>query len=245
MTDCQNWGALTKKNIDSQKLVFDEMIITYQPFLRKIGQMFNIEPAVMNISKVSDIYDTLTVDKFLGRPLPADLTDEDYLNMKHIYYWYSYFRINFNLSKAINTGKLNRILTDFDERIKSPNHELKWTFLSAHDDDISAMLLDLNMSSAQCVEELYRYGKSDALNCDPVLDYASNLIFELHSEGSNYQIKIRHNGKYMYLCERKSTSCSYEEWKTRAKAIILDNIDDVCGGTNHNDGYYIQAFELK
>jgi hypothetical protein len=29
------------------------------------------------------------------------------------------------------------------------------------------MLLDLNVSSAQCVEELYRNGRTDALNCDP------------------------------------------------------------------------------
>ena len=50
MTDCKNWDALVKKNIDNQKLIYDEMIITYQPFLRRMGQMFNIEAAAMNLS---------------------------------------------------------------------------------------------------------------------------------------------------------------------------------------------------
>ena len=151
--------------------------------------------------------------------------------MRHLHYWFNYFKISGDLSKAVNTGKLNRVLADFDGRIGNPKQELKWTFLSVHDTDISGMLLDLNISSAQCVEELYRNGKTDALNCDPGQEYVSNIIFELHSEGSNFVVKIRHDGVYMNLCERKSTSCPYEEWKARAKKITLDNPDALCQGT--------------
>jgi hypothetical protein len=153
------------------------MVLTYTPFLRKIGQTFGIEPSAMNFSKISSLYDTLTVDKYLARPMPKDFTDDDYLNMRHLHYWLNYFKISFNLSKAINTGKLNRIMQDFDGRIASNSQPLKWTFLSAHDTDISGMLLDLNVSSASCVEELYRKGKTDALNCDPAQEYASSIIF--------------------------------------------------------------------
>lgn len=128
------------------------MVQYYTPFLKKMANMFNIQPASMNFSKISSLYDTLTVDKYLGRPLPADLTDDDYLNMRHLHYWLNYFKINFNLSKAINTGKLTRVLQDFDGRIANLTTQvLKWTFLSAHDTDISGMLLDLNVSSAQCI----------------------------------------------------------------------------------------------
>lgn len=167
MTDCVNWDRLIKRNIDSQKVVYDEMVLTYTPFLRRVGQIFGIDAAAMNFSKISSLYDTLTVDRYLGRPFPKELTEDDYLNMRHLHYWLNYFKINFNLSKAINTGKLKRVLADFDGRIANANQELKWTFLSAHDTDISGMLLDLNVSSAQCVEELYRKGRTDALNCDP------------------------------------------------------------------------------
>jgi hypothetical protein len=128
------------------------MALTYAPFLKKVGQTFGIEPTAMNFSKISSLYDTLTVDRYLGRPLPQNITEDDYLNMRHLHYWFNYFKINFNLTKAINTGKLKRILEDFDGRINNITGQiLKWTFLSAHDTDISGMLLDLNVSSAQCV----------------------------------------------------------------------------------------------
>lgn len=128
------------------------MTLTYAPFLRRMGQTFAIEPTSMNFSKISSLYDTLTVDRYLGRPLPQNITEDDYLNMRHLHYWFNYFKINFNLTKAINTGKLKRVLEDFDGRINNITGQvLKWTFLSAHDTDISGMLLDLNVSSAQCV----------------------------------------------------------------------------------------------
>jgi hypothetical protein len=167
MTDCKNWDALVQKNIDGQNIVYSEMLMTYTPFLRSMGQIFNIDPAAMDFSKISSLYDTLTVDKYLGRPMPKNFTDGDYLNMRHLHYWLNYFKISNDLSKAINTGKLKRVLSDFDGRIKNSKQNLKWTFLSAHDTDISGMLLDLNISSPLCVEQLYRYGKTDALNCDP------------------------------------------------------------------------------
>ena len=204
------------------------MALTYAPFLRRMGQTFEIEPTAMNFSKISSLYDTLTVDRYLGRPLPEKITEDDYLNMRHLHYWFNYFKINFNLTKAVNTGKLKRIIQDFDGRINNITGQvLKWTFLSAHDTDISGMLLDLNVSSSQCVQELYRRGKTDALNCDPGQEYASSIIFELHSDDDEeFYVKIRHDGKYVYLCEQKNTVCPYEQWKQRVKQnIIIDNLD--------------------
>lgn len=39
------------------------------------------------------------------------------------------------------------------------------TVFSCHDTDIAALFTDLNISSSQCVEDIYRKGKTDALNC--------------------------------------------------------------------------------
>lgn len=98
--------------------------------------------------------------------------------MQHLTNWYSLFRNTYNLSKALNTNVLKRIIKDFDERINSPDQKkLKWTFLSAHDTNIFAMANDLNISSANCIEELYRKGKTDALNCELGPEYAASLIF--------------------------------------------------------------------
>lgn len=128
------------------------MYQTYLPFLRRMGQVFNISEKSMNFSTITSLYDTLTMDQFLGKPMPPDITEEDYYNMKHLHYWFFNFKISFDLSKSLNTGKLKRVISDFDGRISNAKQELKWTFLSAHDTDISAMLLDLNISSAQCIE---------------------------------------------------------------------------------------------
>lgn len=63
---------------------------------------------------------------------------------------------------------MKRILEDFDDRIENlEKKSLKWTFLSAHDTNIYALNGDLNISSSDCIEQLYRKGKTDALNCYP------------------------------------------------------------------------------
>ena len=130
------------------------MNLTYYPFLRKMAAVFNISASTMNLSKISSLYDTLTVDKYLGRPMPEyNFTEDDYLNLRHLHYWYNFFKISFDVANAINTGKVSRILQDFDDRIANlKNKTLKWTFLSAHDTDATAMLAALNISSAQCIE---------------------------------------------------------------------------------------------
>ena len=77
-----------------------------------------------------------------------------------------HLKLTFNISRALNTYKLEKILSDFDGRILNDKKVLKWTFLSAHDTDIVPMLNDLNFSSPACIEDRYRKGKTDALNCD-------------------------------------------------------------------------------
>jgi len=51
-----------------------------------MNMTFNVPSEKMDLQTISDLYDTLTVDKYLGRPMPANnFTDEDYLNMKHLH----------------------------------------------------------------------------------------------------------------------------------------------------------------
>ena len=56
------------------------------------------------------------------------------------------------------------------------------TVFSVHDTDIAALLTDLNISSSQCVEDLYRKEKTDAINCQQDVGFAANLVIELHSD---------------------------------------------------------------
>lgn len=174
--------------------------------MKQMSSIFNIPLASMNFSKISSLYDTLAVDKYLGRPLPSNFQESDYLNLRHLHNWFNNLKISQNYSKALNSFKIQKIINEFDARIRNPtNYSLKWTFLSAHDTDLSAAQLDLNISSPQCIEDLYRKGSTTALVCDANTDFASSMIFELHSDnGKDFYVKLRNNGKYVYLCAQKS-----------------------------------------
>ncbi len=50
------------------------------------------------------------------------------------------------------------------------------TVISCHDTDISALYTGLNISSSQCIEDLYRKNKTDALNCQTDVGFSSNLL---------------------------------------------------------------------
>jgi hypothetical protein len=143
--------------------------------------------------------------------------------MKHIDSWYKQLTFVKDLAKAINRDRFVKIINMFDGRIKNPNLPLKWTFLSGHDLDMVPMYNDLNLSSSKCIEELYRKGQTSALNCEQFPQFASSLIFELYTEGPNHTVKIRSNGKYMNLCNRKSTECVYEEWKKAVQANLASD----------------------
>jgi hypothetical protein len=114
---------------------------------------------------MSDLYDTITVDRFLNRPLPTQLTESDYLNLRHLQYFTYLLKFTRNLSKAITTLKLKHILQRFDGRIANSSNLLKWSFMSGHDTEMYPMLNLLNISSSTCIEELFRFNKTNALNC--------------------------------------------------------------------------------
>lgn len=112
------------------------MNMTYYPFMKKVANVFSVPNDKVNFWTMDSIYDTLTVDKYLGRPLPQDFTEDDYVNIRHIHLWFNFLKKTHDLSKAINTGKIIRILDDFDSRIANLNNKtLKWTFISSHDAD--------------------------------------------------------------------------------------------------------------
>lgn len=127
------------------------MNITYTPFVRKVIQVFNLSSNA-TFQTLSSLFDTLAVDKFLGRSLPTGLTEEDYQNLQHLHNWFNNVKYSGIVSKVINSRKYSKILNEFDNRIKNlTGYPLKWTFLSAHDTDVLPAQVDLNFSSFNCI----------------------------------------------------------------------------------------------
>ena len=145
----------------------------------------------------------MRVDKYLGRALPEEVTAGDISNMIHLLTYWNLMVNNFNLSKAYNSGKYKHVLNLFDGRKRSSDG-VKWSTLSIREGDIYSAMNDLNISSSRCIEEMWRRGTTDALNCASEVPFASSLIFELHQEEESYQVKVRFNGRYINLCERAS-----------------------------------------
>lgn len=46
---------------------YNEMILTYTPFLKKMGNIFKIDSASMNFTKLASLFDTVRVDMYMGR----------------------------------------------------------------------------------------------------------------------------------------------------------------------------------
>lgn len=200
MTECANKDLEFAKNLAAEHATVDEMNSRYQPFLARVASIFNFSKPI-DIVNMTDLFDAVTVDRFIGRAVPAALTEDDYLNFRHLQYFTYLLKFTRNLSKAITTPKLQRVLSAFDARITNSSAQLKWSFMSGHDTEIYPSLNLLNISSSSCTEELFRFGKTNALNCEPGPEYAASLIFELYRESdSTYSVMVRYNGKYVYLC---------------------------------------------
>jgi len=153
------------------------MYLTYTPFIKKTIQVFNL-PSNATLQNLSSLFDTLIVDKFMGRSLPSGYTDDDLMNLQHLHNWLNNVKFIGTIAKVTNSAKFSKILKEFDNRINNlAVYPLKWTFLSAHDTDILPAQTALNFSSYQCIEDIYRKGKTDALNCQIDVGFASSIIF--------------------------------------------------------------------
>ena len=174
--NCDGDLAEIKKNVERQQSIYDEMNATYWPFLKKMTQVFNLTGTV-TLSTMQSLHGAVQIDLHLNKPLPADFTQEDFQNLKHLDSFYKQFTWGYDLAKAANKYKFDKIIQMFDGRIKNAGQALKWTFLSGHDLDLVPLYNDLNLSSSQCIEELYRKGKTSAFNCEQVPVFATSLIF--------------------------------------------------------------------
>jgi hypothetical protein len=151
--NCPNVQSEMDKNIKLQQLDYNEMNLTYYPILKKMSSLFNIDLPAMNLTRLNALFDSINVDLYLNRPLPKDLLPNDLDNLEHLHNWYNHFVVSHNLSKMYNTYKFNKIIELFDTRIKSPDAGgLKWTTLSAEENDLIAAQVDLNISSSKCIE---------------------------------------------------------------------------------------------
>ena len=127
-------------------------MVFYRPYMTRMSNLFNFNLQNASLLTLTRVYDVASVDKYLGRPLPNGFTDDDYKNSQHMTNWYYLLAMSNNNSLMANTFKLQRIITNFDLRVRLvDNYALKWTHMFAHDTDILSMHIALNTSSYACI----------------------------------------------------------------------------------------------
>jgi hypothetical protein len=141
-----------EKNLRQQLSVYNEMVLTYTPFFKRMATIFKIDPSTMNFTKICSLYDTIKVDRYLNRKLPEEFTEDDLKNIEHLFSWYMHITRNGDLAKAFSTFALNQVISHFDGKIKNPKEGPKWVTISSFDGDIVSVHNQLNIASASCIE---------------------------------------------------------------------------------------------
>ena len=89
---------------------------------------------------------------------------------------------------------------------------------------MTPLLSFLNLTTPNCISRKWK-NETVTGNCAEIPPFASNLIFELHSNEEvtgDFTVKIRYNGEYFNVCESKSQECPYSEFSARVRAQIVD-----------------------
>lgn len=194
--------------------------------MRRVADLFNFTLNDTNLEQMFYAYDACIVDSHLGRPWPVGFTKDDFKNLQHLATWHYTTMWSGNNTIMSSSGKINKMLNLFDLRTKVPNNEgVKWSFLAGHEGDMLATQLALNITSSTCIEEMYRKGQTSAWACElEGLDFASNIIIELHSDDAkNFYVKIRSNGNYMKLSQN-SYQIPFLDFKTNMKKFVTNDL---------------------
>lgn len=153
LKDCNNWDELTDQIKKARLLEYEDMNMTYYPFLKNLTKyFFKNQTQTITIQQSIEVFDTLYVDRYLNKPLPSFISENDFTNLLHLNSWYYTFIMSGKLSHLVNTYKLKKVINQCENRVRLPKtYATKMTVISCHDTDISALFTDLNISSSQCV----------------------------------------------------------------------------------------------
>jgi hypothetical protein len=89
------------------------MNMTYYPFIKKAFDIFNLTLTANSSSTfatLNSLFDTLVVDRYMGRPLPPNFSEDDYKNLEHLHNWFFTLKYSGDVAKLVNTYKFNKIM---------------------------------------------------------------------------------------------------------------------------------------
>lgn len=113
---------------------------------------FNLNSTLeLNIAYMAELYDVIACDRYLGRKLPDNFTQEDYNNLRHLAHYIMLTAYADTVSKALSTPFFQKIIYEFDMKLKNTSSFRKFSMFSGHDTNVAPTLTFLNLSSAKCI----------------------------------------------------------------------------------------------
>jgi len=204
----------------------------YRNFEKKMGstlkKLFKTTGVELEMHKVSQLQNTLLIDYLVKRDFPKPFKNIKYdselwKNLTFLHDFYEFF-VDFGSheqSRLYSFMIFEDILDHFNARINETNTKRKFVYYSGTDTLLMPVLHSLNVSSPECLYSKFFNGSSEEDTCI-YPNFGSNIIFELHNDGSEYYVLMKYNDMEVNLgCS--DPYCSFEEFQ----GILLNAIGDM------------------
>lgn len=141
--------------------------------------MFGLPATLANIGGLIELFDVVVCDLNLGRAMPPQFTERDFLEMKYIQNYMFVLLYAGELARVESTPLASAIITKMEQIVAGKGDNKKLAVYSGHDTNVAPMLTFLNLTTADCVRRKYR-NETVTGNCGEPVPFASSIQFELH-----------------------------------------------------------------
>ncbi|CAD8177477.1 unnamed protein product [Paramecium octaurelia] len=180
----------------------------------------NIDPHNFTIFNLSEYMDTFYSSIYNDYPMPENLKKETYEKADAAYSMTIALKL-YQTWKQITTQSapfFDQLFAYTEQALSKEENvkSFKYVVYSAHDVTVQLVASALNITSAECMAQVYLGQEVQNKNCIYTYPgFASNIIWELWQEETTNEpyFKILYNGTEMNLCNKNSTKCMYKEFK--------------------------------
>lgn len=119
----------------------------------------------------------------------------------------------------------------------------KWYMYSAHDTTVALLLSALNLSTTDCLYQIFTNPKYNQYCINAYPGFASNIIFELRQLETTYYVYIRYNGTYQPIpaCGNE-WRCEYNQFVSLINHQLVD-YNKICGVPDNTPIVYVYKYE--
>ncbi|CAD8208244.1 unnamed protein product [Paramecium octaurelia] len=202
-----------------------------QSLISDFAQQLGIVASQLNITDLYYYQDTFDSCQQNGYDLPKlkESTKSQMQLLQYLYFSLEH-NIDFEQTCLLATPFFTNVLLNMENKINNQT-EHKFRIFSAHAATVQLILNALNLTSVECVKQVYFKEEVQNKNCIYTFPgYASNIIFELYRKlghENKYYVQVLYNGTLMPICNNKY-KCDYEEFRAIIQFQNIKNYEDEC-----------------